>query len=92
MILNTGKKTKKGQEIKVGDIIKGSSTHPSVVCINTKYPYMGEYVTVLIDYETIQDIMGEERKYRLKEGFTFPLDEMINSWSDLEVIGNIIIQ
>lgn len=91
-MLETGKKTQKGKDIKVGDILKSNNTHPSVVCINTKYPHAGEYVAVLMDTEKKQTIYGEERTHTIREGFTFPLDEMIASWYDLDVIGNIIIQ
>lgn len=90
MNLNTGKKTKLGEELKLGDIIQGCSTHPCVVCLNTKCPTLGEFVAIHVILKEEDTIYGPDRTIIFSEGFCFPLDEMISSWGDLKVIGNII--
>ena len=71
-MLKTGKETKLGQEIRIGDILKGKSTTYMLVMINTDYKHLGEYVTSTIDYKIKDTIFGAEKICTIKDNIFGP--------------------
>jgi hypothetical protein len=71
--LDTGRKTRKGEIIRLGDKLKGERTHEVVVLLH----HLSE--------ELVVEAVEEHLKV-----ITFPLDDYLSSWYDLEITGSIL--
>lgn len=77
-----------GKPVKLGDILKGENTHYMLVIKNKSN---NEYMGIVI--ECTAENLGQLHKIkvvRMDYNLIFELDEIIKSWKNIDIVGNLL--